>query len=342
MSNSTFYVKDQKGRNVLAKHLVDSNGNFIINPRTKAPYVAPASYFVENSITYGRSIRGLWKIDPDKYAEIIRAFRARGPEDLQRSYNGTKSGAGSEFVEEFRDIASFHFGLSLRAAGVDEETAVAGGGLYNGWKKHGKGLNLDDTGDWWNNPRNPPNIRMGSKIYESGRVKLDPEMSLELFPFEELSVSSSDPIVDKFYGALARGTPIKEIAGHQKSGGGLLPGGEFTRAGHPYSGKAVPLGHASGTPYPRRQKSELPVPLSRPTGPQGRPLRQVPSNGSAIKTKNGDSRTTPASYAWKNANPFDPARPRLELQAEILERNPVMAKRMILAADRDPKLFGIS
>ncbi|MES0811309.1 hypothetical protein ABLO27_17620 [Roseibium sp. SCPC15] len=67
----------------------------------------------------------------------------------------------------------------------------------------------------------------------------------------------------------------------------------------------------------------------------------MPSNGSAIEVKSGDSRTTPASDARKNANPFDPAQPWLELQAEMLERNPVMEKYMILAADREPKLFGI-
>ncbi|CTQ53116.1 hypothetical protein LP7551_01637 [Roseibium album] len=38
-------------------------------------------------------------------------------------------------------------------------------------------------------------------------------------------------------------------------------------------------------------------------------------------------------------NPFDLASPRLHQQAELVERDPIMAKRLILAAGRDPKLF---
>jgi hypothetical protein len=40
-------------------------------------------------------------------------------------------------------------------------------------------------------------------------------------------------------------------------------------------------------------------------------------------------------------NPFSLSKPNLKLQAEMIERNPVMAKRMILAEKRDPKLFGL-
>jgi cell wall hydrolase len=49
-----------------------------------------------------------------------------------------------------------------------------------------------------------------------------------------------------------------------------------------------------------------------------------------------------ASLIPLGANPFDLDKQKLQQQAEMLERNPVMAKRMILAADRDPKLFGLA
>jgi hypothetical protein len=39
------------------------------------------------------------------------------------------------------------------------------------------------------------------------------------------------------------------------------------------------------------------------------------------------------------ANPFDLERPQLRQQAEMLERNPLRAWQMILAAGRDPELF---
>ncbi|MBG6163663.1 MAG: cell wall hydrolase [Roseibium album] len=40
-------------------------------------------------------------------------------------------------------------------------------------------------------------------------------------------------------------------------------------------------------------------------------------------------------------NPFDLENPDLERQAEVLERNPIRARQMILAAGRDPKLFRV-
>ncbi|GAB2183754.1 hypothetical protein LAB1_10630 [Roseibium sp. LAB1] len=39
------------------------------------------------------------------------------------------------------------------------------------------------------------------------------------------------------------------------------------------------------------------------------------------------------------ANPFDVKRPDLKKQAEMLDRNPAVARKLILAAGRDPELF---
>jgi len=45
--------------------------------------------------------------------------------------------------------------------------------------------------------------------------------------------------------------------------------------------------------------------------------------------------------SFKN-NPFDLNKPKLKQQSELIERNPMRAREMILAAGRDPKLFGFA
>ena len=54
---------------------------------------------------------------------------------------------------------------------------------------------------------------------------------------------------------------------------------------------------------------------------------------------------TPWTDGWSGvrlqngANPFDVKRPDLKKQAEMLDRNPTVARKLILAAGRDPELF---
>ncbi len=225
MSGRVFLVQDRSGRNVLAKHLTDSDGNYIVNPRTGAPYIAPFSYTVEQSIEYGRKKRAADEGTVDAYLGFHQDFKATGPQDIQRSYNGVSNGLGPEFVEDFRDVASFHFGLSMRASGLSGDRAIQGGGIYNGLKDL-FGQDLDSTGDWWNNPRNPPNIRMGSSIFESGRVKIDPEMVPDAFPFDQFSVTDFaiegedaqnpdiDKITERIIAAFRGGKSVKEIEEH--------------------------------------------------------------------------------------------------------------------------------
>ncbi|WP_422377444.1 hypothetical protein [Roseibium sp.] len=336
MSKNIFYVKDGKGRQVPAKHLTDSSGNFIINPRTNAPYIAPASYSVADAISVGRRLRQYRLTSSDKYEKIIEIFRAGGQQDLQRSYNGKVGNSGHEFVEDFRDIASFHFGLSMRAAGVDEEISVMGGGFYNAWKKFAKGENLDTSGDWWNNPRNPPNIRMGSQIYESGRVKLDPDMEFDLFPFKELEISTGDPIAEGVYSALHNGKSRQEIANHLKTGGDLSQNGAFRRKGHPFAGNAVPQSSGPGENQTHaRQQIDKSAPRRAPERPtQDHLLRKIKSepvhlNG-PIEPWNGQSIAK---------NPFHLDGQDLRRQAELLDTDPVLARRLIEAAGRNPSLF---
>lgn len=55
-----------------------------------------------------------------------------------------------------------------------------------------------------------------------------------------------------------------------------------------------------------------------------------------------EERSTSGAFVERADNPFSLKKPKLEQQSELLERNPVTAKRMILAAGRDPELFGLS
>ncbi|MCV0425161.1 MAG: hypothetical protein K5905_06795 [Roseibium sp.] len=167
-------------------------------------------------------------------------------------------------------------------------------------------------------------------------------MSLELFPFKELSISSSDPFVDRVHGALVRGTPVDDIVGHLKSGGDLLSRGRFTRAGHPYSGNALPLSRASEGQYPRMRKSELPELFSPSSNSRDRFQRESAGIGPASKTETGDNRASPGSDVQKHSNPFSIKNPNLKQQAEMLERNPARARQLIVAARRDPEVFGFS
>ncbi|MES0811318.1 hypothetical protein ABLO27_17665 [Roseibium sp. SCPC15] len=70
--------------------------------------------------------------------------------------------------------------------------------------------------------------------------------------------------------------------------------------------------------------------VSRPV-PRARPGKVFPT-----------PKRKPQKHVSPNANPFNLEKPDLKQQAEMIERNPVMARRMILAEGRDPKLFGLA
>lgn len=92
-------------------------------------------------------------------------------------------------------------------------------------------------------------------------------------------------------------------------------------------------------------------------GPEGKvyslPRSRSPASGDMFKDQRfgiepvGESspngrRTQLQPDALERVNPFDFKTPDLPQQAAVLERNPVLAERMILAAGRDPELFGLS
>ncbi|MES0811314.1 cell wall hydrolase [Roseibium sp. SCPC15] len=89
--------------------------------------------------------------------------------------------------------------------------------------------------------------------------------------------------------------------------------------------------------------------VERAPAPSRKPLPSGVNGSRSKNAKNGSGgiriptpRMKPdqrASEIPREANPFNFEKTNLKLQAEMIERNPVMAKRMVLAEKRDPKLF---
>ena len=177
MAQQLLIVTDRIGRPVEAKTLVDAFGNDIINPRTGQAYIAPRDYDFKKAIEFGKSL------DPDTFENSVVdptmqllsrefnmafAFKAGGPQDLQRSYNGMVGGKGNEFVEDFRDIASFHLGVVGLSAGFSRADIVDAGGLYNRYSAFFNS-NVDTSGESGNNPRNVVAIDAGLHAFIAGR-----------------------------------------------------------------------------------------------------------------------------------------------------------------------------
>jgi hypothetical protein len=105
------------------------------------------------------------------------------------------------------------------------------------------------------------------------------------------------------------------------------------------------------------EKGQVPVPRSRPSPtPRAKPDRRTdPSTFEKLDkvpeparkpvpvpvAKFGPGLKAQISTVNDNANPFSIRNPKLKQQAEMLERNPIRAKQLILAAKRDPELFGL-
>jgi len=178
MGQTFLTVYDRKGRPVPAKTLVDAAGNDVINPRTGKPLVVPRDYDIDSAIAFGKSLDTLPRLPfnednlaqeiSNRYRGMYQAFRRGGPQDLQRSYNGMSGGGGDEFVDDFKDAASFHLGLVGRAARLSRDEIVLGGGLHNREAAR-ENPNIDTSGEWFNNPDNVRSIEEGLKAYDAGR-----------------------------------------------------------------------------------------------------------------------------------------------------------------------------
>lgn len=172
----TFNVTDINGNEVAAKYLVDSNGNYVMNPATGKPLVVPADYDPGQTIQQFQAIEqaAFSDIDPDTmsvsertavYNSLITDFAAGAPNDLQRSYNGLTNAPD---VPAFQAAASYNFGLAAAAGGITNFETNLGGGLYNLWEKWKSSSPIDTSGYLWNNPTNVQFINQGFSAATSG------------------------------------------------------------------------------------------------------------------------------------------------------------------------------
>jgi hypothetical protein len=252
MGQAFFTVYDTKSRPVAAKTLVDAAGNDVINPRTGQPLIVPRGYDVNAAIAFGRSLNNLSKLPfneelaaqqiLDTYKAMYKAFQEGGPQDLQRSYNGMVGGGGDEFVDAFRDAASYHLGIVGRAAGLGPDEIKLAGGLYNLWQRR-KNPKIDTSGPLFNNPGNFKMIEEGIGGHDSGRFfqpsrkqgpgagqlpsyaeKIDPNQPRDSTSWGQASLDEGLPQNPADFGAADPQAPNRQLARAGQAGASSQPG----------------------------------------------------------------------------------------------------------------------
>jgi hypothetical protein len=137
---------------VKATYLVDVHGNYVIDTLRNRPYVVPVGYKIEDTISFFENPRNVNK---------IFEYRTEGALDLQRGYKGNMYGG---FVDDFKPIASFDFGIGCRSAGLSITGCELGGGQLNISNK--KTNKFVDTGGFLgNNPENVVNMENANSYY---------------------------------------------------------------------------------------------------------------------------------------------------------------------------------
>lgn len=150
------------------------DGEYVINPSTGNPYAVPVGYNPQDTID--RFVKFDQK---DSVFQNLYQYKTSGGFDLQRGINGEKFGG---FVEDYRPIASFDFGLAVSAGGLSVTTGEIGGGAVN--LKNAIQTSLarelkitkaeipNASGDFFNNPANIPNIEKGYSAYKNDSLRL--------------------------------------------------------------------------------------------------------------------------------------------------------------------------
>ncbi len=103
----------------LATYLKDEAGNYVINPATEEPYKVPLGYNPNTTIQ---------SFANGNIFDLLLSFYPGGINDLQRGLGGQQFGG---FVDEFRAIASFNFGLACAAVNISLDFCKVGGGTAN-------------------------------------------------------------------------------------------------------------------------------------------------------------------------------------------------------------------
>jgi len=150
------------------------DGEYVINPATEKPYIVPVGYNPQDTMDRFNNFD-----QENTVFQNLYEYKTSGDFDLQRSFNGTKFGG---FVEDYRAIASFDFGLAVSAGGLDETTGEIGGGAVNlknavitsleNWATRNTTKIPDTSGDFFNNPANIPNIEKGYSFYPADSLRL--------------------------------------------------------------------------------------------------------------------------------------------------------------------------
>lgn len=157
-------------RNTVRAKFLTYKGDYALDPDGN-PYIAPYSFDFEAFITKYKSLA----ISPYTegyteytYAVLFTAFQPGGIDDLQRSYDGIYGYSNPPFMS-FTASASFVYGVASNIMGVDIDTCLLGGGKVNQMQSYLPGATNDLSGEKYNNPNNPPQIRNGYNFVDSLR-----------------------------------------------------------------------------------------------------------------------------------------------------------------------------
>ncbi|QDR81827.1 hypothetical protein [Sporomusa termitida] len=135
------------------------------------PYIVPYTFdfeaFIEKykSLAIPPSTEGYMEYT---YTVLINAFRTGAIDDLQRSYDGTYGYFNPAFMS-FTASASFVYGVASNLMWLDIDSCLWGGGKLNQIQSWLPGATNDISGEKYNNPNNPPQIRHGYKFVDSLR-----------------------------------------------------------------------------------------------------------------------------------------------------------------------------
>lgn len=184
---NVFYVKNKAGRTVAASFLsyrgrcipdpnvakaqsaaiyTDADGGSVIgNGNPHAYFIVPSNYSIDKAIAFSNLVSSMLVCNgiSAAYGLMIGAFVPNGSQDLQRTYPESDGKNPGDFIAEFTDSASFHFGFVAAYSGIGESSALSGGGLLNRFH-HMTNRDVDTSGVDGNNPKNVRSIHAGASF----------------------------------------------------------------------------------------------------------------------------------------------------------------------------------
>lgn len=194
-----------KGHTVNSKYLFDKNGDPVMDSTTGKPYIIPADMDFDQMVQ--RFIE-LYMNTPLTTAEILMQFKTGGALDLQRT--GVDGAIYGGFVPDYTSAASLYFGAVSGALVVPANVAEIGGGILN-FVNSLSNDSVITTGDYFNNPKNVENIRVGLEYYQT---------NISTNPIVDALVNAFDVIVDMVHNNLI--TPTTNLVVRIENMGNVL------------------------------------------------------------------------------------------------------------------------